>query len=143
MAITTAPLIFVSNLTLIIIVMLFWGMAQGGYWYLIFPVLADVVDDSIALTGERREGIYTGFQQFFGRIGIMIQALTFALAHELTGYVEGAATQTPLAIWGIRVHLALAPMLFILFGTLIFWKYYHLTPSKVRENKIKIKDLGL
>ena len=143
MVLTTAPLMFVGSLTLTIIVMVFWGMAQGGFWFLIFPVLSDTIDDSVVLTGERREGIYTGFQQFFGRIGIVIQALSFAIAHELTGYVEGAATQTPLAIWGIRVHLALAPMLFILFGTLIFWKFYKLTPDKVRENKIKIKDLGL
>ena len=125
------------------IAMVVWGTGQGGFWFLIFPVLADVIDNSVVLTGRREEGIYSGFQQFFGRVGIMIQAMTFAVVHYLTGFVEGAATQSDLAVWGIHIHLAVVPMVLMLFGTIIFWRFYDLKPSNVNENQLKIKAMGI
>ena len=139
----TFPLIFIETLTPILINMIIWGIALGGYWFMIFPVLSDVIDHSISLTEKREEGIYSGFQQFFGRIGIMLQALIFAVAHGLTGFVEGQETQTPLAIWSIHIHLALAPMILFFIGCLIFWKYYNLTPEKIAQNQEKIRQMAL
>ncbi len=139
----TLPLTFLRDYWLIVINMIIWGTALGGFWTMIFPVSSDVIDNSVVLTGKREEGLYTGFQQFFGRLGIVIQALTFAIVHELTGFVEGAATQSPLAVWGIHLHLSLIPMILILIGAFVFWKWYKLTPDKVQENQIKIKEMGL
>lgn len=143
MGICISPLIFLQDFMLILISVFIWGIAQGGYWSMIFPVFSDVIDESVVLHEKREEGTYIGMQQFFGRVGLTIQILIFATVHSLTGFVEGSETQTPLAIWGIRLHLALIPMIFILIGALVFWKMYDLRPDKVSENQLKIKELKL
>jgi len=143
MSLFNIPLIFIRDLIPMMIAMVVWGTGQGGFWFLIFPVLADVIDNSVVVTGRREEGIYSGFQQFFGRVGIMIQAMTFAIVHYLTGFVEGADFQLESAIWGIHIHLAVVPMVLMLFGTFIFWRFYDLRPSSVDENQLKIKAMGI
>jgi len=139
------PLLFLEDYVGIIITMVFWGIGLGGFWFMIFPVMSDVIDESVVITGKREEGIYAGFSQFFARLGIVAQALTFGIVHSLTGFIEGAApgTQTPLAIWGIHVHLSLIPMIFIFLGVLVFWRFYKLTPAKIKANSEKLKEMGL
>jgi GPH family glycoside/pentoside/hexuronide:cation symporter len=139
----TLPLLFLENYTLIIINMLLFGIALGGFWVMIFPVMSDVIDDAVVATGKREEGVYGGFSQFFSRLGIVSQAITFGIVHSLTGFVEGAATQSSLAVTGIHIHLGLVPAIFILVGSLIFWKWYKLSPEKIAENQLKIKELSL
>jgi Na+/melibiose symporter-like transporter len=119
------------------------GIGIGGTWIMLAPVLADVIDESVVRTGKREEGIYNGFQQFFGRIAILIQAITFVVVHTLTGFKEGSSTQSPEAIFGIHIHFALMPMIFMLIGCFIFWKWYDLTPDKAKINQDKVKELGL
>jgi GPH family glycoside/pentoside/hexuronide:cation symporter len=139
----TAPLIFVESYVLILIIMVFWGVSLGGFAAMILPIMGDIIDESVVRLEKREEGTLSGIEQFFGRLGIIIQALSFAIAHTLTGFVEGAETQSDLAIWGIHVHLALIPMIGILFGSFIFWKLYDLKPDKVSENQLRIKQLKL
>ncbi len=139
----TIPITFLRNYYLIVFDMFLWGSGMGGFWLMIFPVSSDVIDNSIVITNIREEGVYTGFQQFFGRIGIIVQALTFAIVHELTGFVEGSVTQTELAIWGIHFHQSLIPFILLVIGIIVFWLKYDLTPDKVKENQRKIEELGL
>jgi Na+/melibiose symporter-like transporter len=139
----TAPFIFIETYIPMIINMIIWGIALGGFWAMIFPVMSDIIDESVVIRQKREEGVYTGIEQFFGRLGIIIQALSFALAHSLTGFVEGASNQSAQAIWGIHVHLAVVPMVCILLGSLIFWKFYDLRPTKVSENQLRIKQLKM
>lgn len=143
LTIFTAPLIFIDDYLLLFFGMLLFGIGLGGFWALLTPVLADVIDESVVITGKREEGIYTGFQAFFGRFAIVMQAVTFAIVHTLTEFQEGATTQTVNAIWGIHIHFGFVPMLFMLLGTLIFWRWYPLTPSKIDENLEIIKIKGL
>ena len=137
------PLIFLNSYWFIVIAVFVWGIALGGFWAMIFPVFSDIIDESIVRYEKREEGTYIGIQQFFGRLGLIIQVLSFAIVHELTGFVEGADTQTPLAIWGLHIHAALIPMICIFIGALIFWMLYDLNPEKVNENRRKIKEMGL
>lgn len=143
MGIFVSPLIFLGDYILIIISIFIWGLAQGGYWSMIFPVFSDVIDESVVLHEKREEGTYIGIQQFFGRIGLVIQVLIFATVHSLTGFVEGADTQSSQAIWGIHLHLALIPMIAILLGAFVFWRVYDLRPEKVSEHQLKIRELKL
>lgn len=144
LAATTLPITFYRDYLLIVIEMFLWGLAMGGFWIMIFPVSADVIDNAVVMTKKREEGLYTGFQQFFGRIGIIIQALTFAVVHELTGFDEALGLNQPeSAIWGIHFHQALIPAIFVIIGALVFWKWYKITPEKVIENQLKIKEMGL
>jgi len=143
LTIVTFPLMFIADLTILIIALLIWGLAFGGFWTILWPVLADVIDESVVYTGVRREGIYTGIQAFFGRLALALQALTITLVHIFTGFEEGATTQNLLAVRGIQLHFSLIPMAFMAVAMLIFWRWYDLTPDKVKANREKIKELGL
>jgi Na+/melibiose symporter-like transporter len=74
---------------------------------------------------------------------MVIQAIIFAIVHDLTGFVEGADTQSETAIWGIRLSMAVIPVFFLVVATIIFWKFYDLKPEKLSKIKAKIKDLDL
>ncbi|MFX1449012.1 MAG: MFS transporter [Promethearchaeota archaeon] len=141
MGIFTIPLIFLEDLFWVVVALLIWGLSIGGYWAMIAPVLADVVDESVVRLKKRQEGVYAGFQQFFGRLAIFFQALSFTLAHVITGF--DANPYSASAKFGVHIHLAIVPMICILFGTFVFWKWYDLTPDRVAENQKKIIELNL
>ena len=139
----TLPITFLRDYWLTVFDMFLWGLGMGGFWIMIFPVSSDVIDNAVVITKRREEGVYTGFQQFFGRIGVIVMALTFATVHTLTGFVEGSLTQTELAIWGIHFHQSLIPFILLVIGIIVFWLKYDLTPEKVKANQEKIKEMGI
>lgn len=152
MCITFLPMLFVTELIFVIIVMLLFGIGLGGQWFVDPPTMADVLDDATVRTGKKKEEIYFGYQTFFIRLSGVAGALIFAIVHTLTGFVEGTTTRaelfarspTPeLALLGIRFHIALIPAILVLICTLIFWKFYDLTPDVVAANRAKLKQLNL
>ena len=143
MIIFAIPLTLFSDLTIVLITVLLFGIGLGGYWAMMVPVYSDVIDESVTLTGKRREGLYGGFRFFFGRIAMVIQALTFAIVHELTGFVEGAPIQSSIANIGISLHTGLIPAIFMAIGTIVFWRLYDITPEKSAKIKAKLNELGL
>ena len=74
---------------------------------------------------------------------MVIQAVTFAIVHVSTGFVEGAGSQTSLAILGIQLHTGIIPAILMAIGTLIFWKFYDITPEKAIEIKERLKEIGM
>ncbi|TXT58390.1 MAG: putative Na+/melibiose symporter-like transporter [Promethearchaeota archaeon] len=143
MAIFSIPLTFVSNLVGDLIVLFLYGLGFGGFWVMITPVYSDVIDESVVKFGKRMEASYGGLRQFFLNLARVIQAFTLGIVHTLTGFVPGSDTQTPTAIFGIQLHLGLIPAIYVLIGVLIFWKFYDITPEKVKEHKKKIAEMDL
>jgi GPH family glycoside/pentoside/hexuronide:cation symporter len=143
LVIFTIPLMFVDTLMGFIIAMIIWGLVLGGFWAMQMVCLADVIDEAVVTTCKREEGMYNGINTFFARLAIIAQAISFAVVHLLTGFVEGSETQTAQAVMGIRIHFAVVPFFALLIGVIIFWKFYDLTPEKVNENQIKIKEMCL
>ncbi len=140
---TFLPMIFVSNLVGWLISLIFFGVGIGANWYIDPPLMGDVLDDISVRTGKMQHSIYYGFQSFFIKFGTSFIAVTIALSHIFTGYVEGSPTQTPLAVFGIRIHTAIVPAILMLVTAIIFWKFFDLTPSIVKENRQKLKELEL
>jgi GPH family glycoside/pentoside/hexuronide:cation symporter len=143
MAFALILMFFLTSYYLFIIAVAIWGIGLGGFWAMQSPVLSNAIDENVINTGRREEGIYSGIQVFFQRLSFVIQAVCFAIVHSLTGFVEGADTQSELAVWGIMVHMALIPMVFMFIGAIILWKFYDLTPDKVQQNKAKLAEMGL
>ena len=137
------PLLFVSDLTLTLITLFLIGFFYGCCWTLLYPGFSEVIDELVVKSGKRREGAYTGIRTFVGRLSFVLQAVIFATVHTVTNYAPGAETQTPLALWGIRIIMAVAPMIFLFFGFLIMAIYYDLTPEKVNQNKSLLKEKKL
>ena len=132
-----------TNLTLILIIIFIFGFGVGGYWVMLAPVFSQIVDESVVTYQKRREGIYNGIRNFFANFCKLIQAVTIAIVHELTGFVEGSDTQTALALIGIRLHMGLIPAIYMGIGLLVFWKFYDITPEKAKQLKERIIELGL
>ncbi len=143
LTIVTIPLFFIQDYTIMLIAMFIWGIGEGGYWVMQSPVISAVIDESVVMTGRRKEGIYQGFQTFVSRGALVFQALSFSIIHTLTGFLEGSDTQTSKAVTGIQIHFALLPMVFMFIATIILWKFFTLTPDKVKENKEKLAEMGL
>jgi GPH family glycoside/pentoside/hexuronide:cation symporter len=131
----------IFDLIFLLILALFWGMSLAGFWFMIDPVYADVIDEIVVETGERREGVYMGFRSFMSNLSKVLQALIFATVHELTGFVEGAETQSSLAQIGILLHFGVIPAAIMAFGFLIFWRVYDITPEKSTQLREKLKEL--
>lgn len=143
MGIFASGLTFVGDLIGVLIFIFLYGVAFGGYWPLITPVYSDVIDESVVISGRRKEASYGGIRQFFLNLARVIQALTLAFIHEITGFVEGSDIQTPLALFGIRLHFGLIPGVLILIGVVIFWKFYDITPEKSKELKARLAEMKL
>jgi GPH family glycoside/pentoside/hexuronide:cation symporter len=144
--VTFIPLIFLGKNTIgWAISLLFFGFGVGGHWFIDPPTMGDVLDDITVKTGKRQQSIYYGYQAFFVRFGGSVIAMTIALTHILTGYIEGGSigVQPDLALFGIVIHSAIVPAIIVLITVLIFWKYYDLTPDVVAANKEKLKELDL
>lgn len=149
---TFVPLIFAQGLIQWMIFLIFFGVGVGGQWFIDVPLLTDVLDDVAAKTKKRQQSIYYGYQAFFARFSGTFIAVTIAVTHLLTNFEEGAATLADLkalssnwqlALIGIRIHSAIVPSIFALLLLIVFWKYYDLTPDKVKANKAKLKELGI
>ena len=132
-----------TNLTLAILVTFMWGMGLGGYWVMYRVIFGQVIDESIVINEKRREGMYNGVRIFFSRAAGVIQVVTIALVHELTGFNQATETQTPLALIGIRLHMGLIPAIIMSIGLLVFWKFYDITPEKAEQFKQRIIEIGL
>ncbi len=152
MIIALIPLIFVVGMFGWIIALFLFGIALGGQWFSDPPTMADVIDDITVKTHKRQQAIYYAYQVFFIKLGQTLIAITFAIVHILTGFVEGASSleeltarsPTPeLALFGIRIHAAIIPAILIFITLIIFWKFYDLTPDKIASNKAKLEELKI
>ena len=143
LVIFSIPLSLVADYYILMVIFVLWGVGLGGFWALNRIILSDAIDEAVVNTEKREEGIYSGIFMFFNRVAIIVQVIIFATVHTMTGFVEGADSQSPQAQWGIQLHLGIIPAIILLIGTLIFWKFYDLTPSKIEEIQSKLKQMEL
>ena len=143
LSIASILLTFVPGFSFFIIMIVFWGIGLGGFWAMNRPTVSDVIDESLANTEMHLETVYTGINIFTNRLAQIVQVFIFAAVHTLTGFAEGDLNQSSAALFGIRLHAGLIPAIFLIIGALIFWKSYKLTPDKLTEIKVRIKELGL
>ncbi|TFG14956.1 MAG: MFS transporter [Promethearchaeota archaeon] len=136
------PMLFVSDLLFTIITVLLLGIGVGAIWTLAYPTFSDVIDENVLLTNQRQEGVYNGIRMFVGRFAAVINGVAFVIVHTMTNYKPGAETQGTMALWGIRVLMALIPMIFYFAAFLVMWKFYDLTPDKTKINQKLLKEKG-
>lgn len=130
MGVSMIPLIFFSNLIVVIIVFFIVGAGLGGFWVAYLPFFGDVMDHMYIKTGTRNTGVYMGIRTFFLRFNIIIQTAFFLLIHKLTKYDPDSDIQSTWATFGIRIHAVIIPILVVLLGSFILWKYYEIKGQK-------------
>jgi GPH family glycoside/pentoside/hexuronide:cation symporter len=130
LAVACVPMMFPLSYWGYVAAMAVWGAAFGGFWMLIAPAMADVIDGIVARTGRA----------FFGRLAWLVQAVAFAVVHELTGFAADA--RSPKAIFGIRLHQAGIPAVLLLVGFVVFKVLNTITPESARRNRDLLKKKG-
>ncbi len=146
-AIVSIPLLFISDVVGSFIFLLLIGMGAGGIWVMHMPMFSDIIDEIVVETGIRQEGVYMGIRSFVARFSIIVQTIAFAVIHTLTGFIEnapiGTDTQPILAIWGIRIHFILIPIIAALIAAILTWLFYDITETKKEATQAKLKELKL
>ena len=122
----------------------FQGIFYGGEISMLMPIASDVCDDVSIHLKRRQDGTLQGIRTFFFRIGIIVVGVVFMVVSLTTGYSNNPnVTQSPLAIWGVRVKTALIPAILYMLMALIFYKFYDLEGAKKAEVMRLVKEMGL
>ncbi|TXT63919.1 MAG: putative Na+/melibiose symporter-like transporter [Promethearchaeota archaeon] len=138
------PFFFIETLELSILFGAILGVGLIGFWLMSNPILADVIDEAVAKNEIRQEGLYMGVRVFFARIALIIQALTFAVIHMLTFFdPEAPAPIDPLPKLGLKIQMAIVPMIIMLIGIIIFYLLYDITPEKKEQTRLRLEQLKL
>ncbi len=146
------PLTFFNGIIDLAIIIFLVGFGTGCVWTIGMPVLySNAQDDFVVRTGKNQKGILVGTWAVIGLITAFIDEVLIAIVFISTGFEAGledfqalldSGVDVGLVQLGIRLLLGIIPMLVLLVGTLIFWKYYPLTQEDVLENKAKLLELG-
>ncbi|MBA7687098.1 hypothetical protein ES703_95558 [subsurface metagenome] len=138
------PTLFITNIWQAVIFTFLGGIPYAGYTIMLMPVASDTFDEVSISMGRRQDGALQGIRNFFFRIAIVVQGVVITVVHIVTAYnPDPNAVQTPLAIWGIRVHAGLIPSLIMFTMSFIMWKWYELEGEKKAEMIRKLKEMGL
>jgi GPH family glycoside/pentoside/hexuronide:cation symporter len=141
LAVFCVPLLFVVGYWGFVVAMFAWGIAFGGFWMLMTPAMADVIDEVVVDTGKRDDGVYIGFRAFAGRLGYAVQALSFWAVHSLTGFADDPRSDA--AKMGVRVHTALIPAILLALGVMFFLLLNKMDSGKAAGNREALKERGL
>ncbi len=141
MSILCLPIYFARSYTGFVTALLGWGIAFGGFWLMMTPAMAEVIDEVVVKTGRRDDGIYLGFRAFAGRLAYAAQALSFWAVHAATGFATDPRSDA--AVAGIRVHTALIPAVFLAIGVFLFLSVNTLNAAKAEENRKLLAARGL
>jgi len=124
-----------------IIIAILIGIGLSGVALLPYVVIADVIDEDEVNNGVRREGMYFGINGFMIRFSGIIQGGTIGYLLPIFGYIETSTYQPASAIWGFKVMISIIPMLALLIGAFIIWKFYPLYGEKLNAVKETLADL--
>jgi Na+/melibiose symporter-like transporter len=127
------------------------GFTMGNFWTILSLIFADCLDERIVLIKSDQRGAAVGVDSFFSRLARGVQVAIFAIVHTLTGFVEGKASYAELAavspniqlaLIGIRLQMSVIPCFVLVICTIVFWKYYKITPESMVKIKAQMKELG-
>jgi len=139
------PMLFIPTgnigLLMAIIVLSLAGAVDGAIISMLGPLNSAMIDDASVISGKRQEGLY-------GSVGVFLGTISTAIRYTLTwsiwlifGYQRGATD--PTALLGLRIQIAIFPMIIILTGVSLFWKLYSLSQEEMKDNIIKMKEMGI
>lgn len=141
LALFCLPLMVVKSYYGFVAAMFVWGLGFGGFWMLMTPALADVIDEIVVRTGKRDDGVYIGFRALAGRLAYAVQALSFWIVHSLTGFA--LEPRSELSQLGIRLHTALIPACLLIVGLVVFLSMNRLSPVMLENYRERLKEKGL
>jgi GPH family glycoside/pentoside/hexuronide:cation symporter len=136
--------IFVISVPLLLIFTFINYAFLSGEILMLQPVASDTYDEVSVKFDKHVDATLVGVRTFFFRIAFLVQAGVFVAVFLATGFVaEAGATQTELALWGIRFNGIILPAAIFVGMALIFRKYYTLEGAEKEALIKKLKDKGI
>jgi GPH family glycoside/pentoside/hexuronide:cation symporter len=121
---TLIPLLIISDPISGFIVFFLMGIGLAGSLYIIDIVVADIVDEDEVVTGMRREAGYYGVNALFLRFTTILIFLSISLVFTNVGWTVYAPEKvTPQVVMGLRLLMALFPIIAIVIGIFAIYKY--------------------
>ena len=143
-SVTLIPFLWITTFYEYVIFQFIAGFGFGAFWFMFLAVMADVNDEVSLAIGKRQDSTLVGIRTFFYRMAFVIQAIVITVVHLMTGYnPDPFAKQTPLAVWGVRVHAALVPAIFNFIAFLIFLIWYDWKDEKKEQIFALLREKGL
>ncbi|MHA2090771.1 MAG: MFS transporter [Candidatus Kariarchaeaceae archaeon] len=140
-ALALAPIWFTTNPDIIIILMGLVGFGLAGLLMVVDLLLSDVIDEDFLRTGKHREGIFFGFNGFFIRIAILMQAIALAITSKVTGFDENKEIQSESAQQGIKIQMIILPIIAFIVAIYVVRKYYYLHGEVLLEQHNTMRKL--
>ncbi len=129
-SIALIPLWFLFPDTVVVAIMALVGLGLAGLLMVVDLLISEVIDEDFEKSGVRREGIFFGFNGFFIRLAILMQAITFTSVSEWSGFDQNLDEQTTLGKTGIKVQMLLIPILFLLVAIFIIQRFYSINSNQ-------------
>ena len=107
-------------------VLAFAGLSGAGYGMadlMPWSMLGDVIDEDELESGERRDGLYSGFFTFLRKLGGATGVAAAGFVLEGVGFVRGGADQSGDVVAAIRILATLGPILFLVAAAGIALRY--------------------
>ena len=144
LAIAHIPYLWITTIWEVIIFSVLRGIASSCATFIVLPIASDCYDEVTLACGRHQEATLHGIRNFFVRSSLLFAALIIGWIHIVTGYNQDPnAVQTPLAIWGIRIHRALIPIILCFTACIIVLLFYDLKGEKKLTLKAKLREMGL
>jgi Na+/melibiose symporter-like transporter len=142
-ALVLIPLLWITTIEEYIIISIIRGVATSGFIFMFQPIAADCYDE-ITLKCERHlEATLHGLRNVIFRSSAICIAIVLALVHIATNYDPNPkAVQSPLAVWGVRVHTALIPIIFYVLAFITI-QFYDLKGEKKIAIRKMLHEKGL
>lgn len=127
----------INNFAIVILIMVFFGIGTGGVYYIPWSLYTFIADVDEALTGERREGTYSGAMMLVGQIMQASVIFLLGLFLQHCGFKEGVTTQ-PLS----AVHAIVGVLLIGVVGMAIIGQLFaHKLKLDKESHKIVIEEV--
>ena len=116
------------------------SMIFGGYGVFGAPLMFLSADEDEVNHGTRREGMLLGMSALFTKPAQSLGPIIATLILVYFGYVQGSDTQSPSALFGIKILFLLVPPLMVAIS-LIFIYFYPLHGEKLKEMQQKLEKI--
>lgn len=90
---------------------------------LVNAMIADICDEDEVVSGLRREGIYFAVYNWWWKVAVSIATIVSGYLLRLTGFIEGAATQSGATLYWLRAFEIGLPTALCLLGIVVLRKY--------------------
>jgi len=113
----------------VIVAAIFAGFGHGAANVIPWAMVADVVDVDELSTGQRREGIYTGYLVFLRKLAAALALFTLIQVLTATGFQEGTTgslnvvDQPESALNALRILVGVVPAAILGLSILVAWHY--------------------